>query len=407
MSDTKLDRLLEWQAGDTPGPWEVILFPTNRCNQRCSICWQRWAEGEYGKVDTENELSDERLLRLVDECAEAGVREWSIVGGGEPLVRGDLVMALCERIRARDMNGVVHTNGTMFTPERLEQLVTLGWDRVVVSLDGPDAITNDAIRSEDSFERASANLRTLAGLREKHGVDTPASGIAHVITATNYTKLAEMVRFTHELGCSSLGASKLLVQGEQCAAFALTDEQQTELPRYIREAIAVSEDVGLHTNLDTLLPAGERQSTQGIDTQELTGDGRMLESKCFEAWLSVAIIADGRVGPCCVFWAEEAETLHDKTFQEVWNGPYMRKVRDQLRTRQDIPSYCRFCPSHIITRTEELRAELYSAHRNEFSEMPTTARARYLAGRLLGNLRTRGLSGTARRAFEWVKTRRS
>ena len=39
-----MGRLDAWRNGGSAGPLRVTLFPTNRCNLRCSICWQRWAD---------------------------------------------------------------------------------------------------------------------------------------------------------------------------------------------------------------------------------------------------------------------------------------------------------------------------------------------------------------------------
>ena len=106
--DTPLTRLHRWQAGETPGPWTITLIPTNRCNLRCEICWQRRTEADFG-----HEVQDSRLEELVDEAAAMGVREWNISGGGEPMARAGLVLSLCERIRERDMNGALQTNATL------------------------------------------------------------------------------------------------------------------------------------------------------------------------------------------------------------------------------------------------------------------------------------------------------
>lgn len=61
MSDSPVDRLLRWEQGDTPGPWYAAIYPTNRCNLRCSICWQR----RFDSLDYSDEVPDERRLALV------------------------------------------------------------------------------------------------------------------------------------------------------------------------------------------------------------------------------------------------------------------------------------------------------------------------------------------------------
>src|SRR5690606_8157550 len=132
----------------------ITLFPTNKCNLPCEHCWLRW--GEYDRTYA-SEMPDERLLELVDEAAELGVRDWTLVGGGDPMVRGKTVIAMCRRIREHGMDGMLHTNGTLFRPGQLEELVEMDWDRVAISLDGPTAELNNTIRGY-GFEKAVANM---------------------------------------------------------------------------------------------------------------------------------------------------------------------------------------------------------------------------------------------------------
>ena len=408
--DTKLSRLLRWQAGETPGPWEILVYPTNRCNLQCKICWQRWAEAEYGKVDCESEVPDERLLRLVDEGAELGIREWGIVGGGEPMIRGDLVMAMCERICQRGMVGGIYTNGTLFTEKQFEHLVRIGWDRVTVSLDGPTAEINDDIRSEGSFERATRNLRLLADLRRRHNVSKPASNINTVTTARNFDKLDKMVELAHELGCVSAGSIELLVQGDLCTGFALRPEQQAELPKHVERAIQTAQRLGVTLNFADLLSVSSIRPSQEAHPEKwgLVGDARFTDSLCFEAWLTMTVIAEnGKAGPCCGAWDTEMQSVQDKSLKEIWLGPYFQKVRAQLMTRTGAPGYCRLCSTHLIMRSEDLRRALLAYPQAKWETMDLKRRLAFAAQHVYTNLRERGLRETLRRAKEWRQIHRS
>lgn len=392
--DSKAARLMQWQAGQTPGPWEVILFPTNRCNLKCSICWQRWAEKEFGKVDFASELSDERLLRLVDEAAELGVREWNIVGGGEPMVRGPLVMKLCENIRRHGMNGSIQSNGTRFKPEHFEQLIAMGWNRIVVSLDGPTAEINDAIRSERSFQDATDNLRTLAELKRKHGATKPEACLNTVVTNLNYNRLDDMVRLGKEIGCDAVGAISLVVQGSTCAEFALTPEQLAELPAHLDRAAKLASELKIAGSFRLLDDA--LRGWPGCAPVVTPDPNDLANAVCFEPWLSMAILAEGgKGGPCSPFWEKDVDTVKDKPLREVWLGPYLTDVRARILAHKNLPPYCSTCCSHIPSLTQGIREQLMAAR--------TTPDG--LPARLLHNLKTRGLRQTVRRGYEWVKLR--
>lgn len=408
QEDTKISRLARWDHGETPGPWEVIVFPTNRCNQRCKICWQRYVEQKYGKVDYETELSDERLLRLVDEGHELGVREWSIVGGGEPMLRANVVMEMCKRIREYGMNGCLHSNGTRFTRDQLESLVRSGWERITISLDGATAEINDAIRSKDCFARATEALRTINELRRQYGVKTPYTTINCVVTRLNYNTLDAMVELGHETGAGFVGASMLVVQGDLCASFALTPEQWAELPEHIERAKALAERYGIANDFDALIPATTIQNKRVSSPGEMrkSADGSLATAHCFEPWLTLTILAEsGRSGPCTVFWEQEVLSLCDHSMKEAWLGSYMQDLRGRMAERRKIPGYCANCCSHLVTRNEEVRHQLAEAWRPALREMGLVGAGRHIGRRLAFLLREGGLKSTARRGYEWVYTR--
>ncbi len=405
----RFERLQQWACGETPGPWEVVVFPTNRCNLRCAICWQRYVE-EFGEVDYRSELPDQRLLDMIDEGADLGVRDWRFIGGGEPLVRGDLVMALCEKIRAKGMNGSIQTNATRFSPETIQTLIRIGWGLIIASLDGPTAEINDAIRSEGSFESATKNLRLFSELKRAAGVTHPYMSVNMVVTNLNYDKMEEMVRLTHELGCNELTPLKLTVQGERCTQFDLTEEQRAQLPRLVRRAEALARKLGLPASFhNTVFPQESIQAQCAHpECSGIVGDGRFSDAFCFEPWTVLVITAeDGKAGPCCPFWEEKVDTLRDKSLKELWLGPYMQDIRKRILSREDLPAYCRICCADVPGRTQELRGLFEAALRPSLSEMGPLSAARFMAGRFAENLKQRGLRQTLRRTKEWMQTRSS
>ncbi len=406
--EERAERLRQWARGETPGPWELTVFPTNRCNLHCAICWQRWVEQERGEVDCRSELPDQRLLDLVDEAAELGVRNWRIVGGGEPLVREALVMEMCDRIRARGMNGTLQTNATRFSPENIRKLIRIGWQTIIASLDGPTAEINDAIRSAGSFERATENLRLFSELKRKEGATAPHIIVSMVVTNLNYDKIEEMVRLTHELGCSELTPIRLVVQGDLCAGFALSEKQRAEIPEHVRRAEALAQELGMPASFHHLV--FDEQPDQGKCAQSeclgVVGDGRFSDAFCFEPWTAMVIIAeDGRVGPCSPSWDQYADTARNKSLKELWLGPYMQDVRRRIRSRRNLPEYCKNCCSDIPGRTRELRALIEAAHRPSLPETGTLSPARSIVKRFSANLKQRGLRQTLRRAKEWAQIR--
>ncbi len=401
--DTRLSRLRKWRAGCRAGPWEICVFPTERCNLRCEICWQHWLEEEKGKIDPAREVPDQRLLHLVDEAAELGVRDWAFAGGGEPMIRADLIMEMCAHLRRRGMNGFVITNGTRLSEERLKAFVDMGWRRLTISLDGPDADTNDAIRNAGTFEKATNALKTLKEIKRSCHTDQPLVATATVITNRNYDRLEELVALAAQLGVSSMAANVLQSRGTKCAAFRLSEAQRADLPRHVEKAVALARKSGIDAGFTSLVTDHEARDPDGYVQQTPTApnQARFENALCFEPFLSINITAQGGLaGPCSNFWSEEAQNIGDSSLEEVWFGPYMEATRKAILTHEKPPGYCAQSCSILDQRTNDLREGLRLAQRYG-GVLPSGILD--AARRGTRSLKHRGLLGAARHAYNRLR----
>ncbi|MCA9717515.1 MAG: radical SAM protein, partial [Myxococcales bacterium] len=129
--------------------WEITLA----CDHGCRHCGPRAGRARP------DELTTEECLRLVDELAELGVGEVSLIGG-EPYLRADFVLIL-RAIRARGMAASMVTGGLNLTRARAEAATQAGVQNVSVSIDGLES-THDHLRARvGSWRRAFAALREL------------------------------------------------------------------------------------------------------------------------------------------------------------------------------------------------------------------------------------------------------
>lgn len=414
LDDTseQLRRLLHWQAGEEPGPGPttITLFPTNICNLSCVHCWQRW--GDYDKT-YETEVSDERLLRLVDEAAEMGTRWWYFVGGGEPMGRGKLVMQMCRRIRDYGMNGTLHTNGTLFRRGMLEAIVDMQWAQVTVSLDGPNAEINDHIRTA-GFERATEAVRRLSQLKHAHNVPLPEIRLLVTVTNLTYDKIVDFVELAYDLGSDvRIELSGLIVEGELSAQLQLTAEQKTAYAGYVRRALGRAQELGVPNNFEY---CNEEIVHDGMDMHHdyvHVISGGLVPSMCYEPWTSLSMLPDGRVGPCCAAGDPNAQSLRYLSLAEVWYGMYMNQVREGMLTGRP-PDYCKRCPSNLFVEKEH-RRETFSLPLRQQLELSSWGLSgsvwlpmlRYFATKGVTSLRKVGVRRTIERGTRWARSRRS
>ena len=129
--------------------WEL----TYACNLACTHCLS-----SSGRRDP-RELDTAEALALGDEIAEMQIF-YINVGGGEPMMREDF-FDIVEHAVARNVGVKFSTNGTRLDAAAARRLAATDYLDVQISLDGVDALTNDAIRGDGSYERARRAMDNL------------------------------------------------------------------------------------------------------------------------------------------------------------------------------------------------------------------------------------------------------
>ncbi len=166
--------------------WEL----TYACNLECVHCLS-----SSGRRDP-NELSTAEAKAVLDELHNLQVFYINI-GGGEPMIRRDF-FELVEYSIAHGIGVKFSTNGAFIDAEKARRLTTLDYLDIQISLDGTDAVTNDAVRGEGSYAtaiRAMEHLRD-AGFVEQNG----PFKISVVVTRHNVDQLDEFRALADSFG---------------------------------------------------------------------------------------------------------------------------------------------------------------------------------------------------------------
>ena len=129
--------------------WEL----TYACNLQCVHCLS-----SSGQRD-ERELSTEEAKKILDDLRDLQVFYINI-GGGEPMVRRDF-FELLEYSVANGIGVKFSTNGAFIDEEKARRLAAMDYLDIQISLDGVDAVTNDAIRGEGSYDMAIRAMENL------------------------------------------------------------------------------------------------------------------------------------------------------------------------------------------------------------------------------------------------------
>ena len=129
-------------------PYVVSWNLTYRCNLACEHCYLD--AGGTPQVGTENfadrsELGTEECFRVIDEIAAFAPECVTILTGGEPLLRRD-ILEIVRRAAERELWVVVGTNGVRITENVAKRLAEAGARGLSLSLDALDPDRHDRFR---------------------------------------------------------------------------------------------------------------------------------------------------------------------------------------------------------------------------------------------------------------------
>jgi MoaA/NifB/PqqE/SkfB family radical SAM enzyme len=367
-------RILDWFEGKKRGPFKIDLELHRRCNSRCLSCSRR-ADPNYERINEYSakvEMPLSKWMEIVEEAAKLNVREWHIAGGGEPMFLPQTTLPVMSKIKEFGMLGIITTNGTLWREGHVRRTVEMGWDRVHLSIDAPDARTHDYLRGvPGTFKRVLRTIGLFHKFKKICGSSKPMLNINMVLSVPNYKKLPKMVEFAHRHGIEYLFVDPLIVYSQLGEKLKLRPRHLTEFARILKEARELAKKLGIGTNFtgleqnltrELIMKSSQMHQVVKSDTErmrEVSIDRSLkdfLVTPCYKPWWHMTIKCDGRTTSCDVP-VTGGDDIRTKRLIEVWEGSYFNDLRKRLRDGE-VPEFCAQCnPSHTAQR-RRLRLEI-------------------------------------------------
>lgn len=142
-------------------PWAILMDPTSACNLHCTGCWA----AEYGnKLNlTLDELDD-----IINQGTELGIYFY-LYTGGEPLVRKNDIITLCER--HPDCIFLSFTNGTLIDEHFADEMLRVKNFVPAISLEGNE-LTTDGRRGQGVYSKAKRAMELLHDRKLIYGISS-------------------------------------------------------------------------------------------------------------------------------------------------------------------------------------------------------------------------------------------
>lgn len=201
-------------------PWTILLDPTSACNLHCTGCWA----AEYGN---KLNLTYDEIDNIIKQGKELGIYMY-IYTGGEPLVRKDDIIKLCEK--HSDCIFLCFTNSTLIDEKFADDMLRVKNFVPAISLEGFEDAT-DLRRGEGVYNKVINAIEILRRKKLLFGISAcyTSANFESITSEAFYDKLIELgayfVWFFHYMPVGNDAAVELLP----------TPEQREETYRRIRD----------------------------------------------------------------------------------------------------------------------------------------------------------------------------
>lgn len=195
-----VEPLRQFASGETvAAPVVVELDPTTFCDLACPECIS-------GGILNRGRFSSARLLELMNEFLDIGVRAVILIGGGEPLMH-PVISEVIARLATGGIKVGITTNGTQLGRHMDAVARHAAWTRVSVDAASPQTYARfrPGRRGHNAFSQVIANMRDLAS--RKQGalgysyLLMTRYGDSGLILDSNFGDVLAAARLAADIGC--------------------------------------------------------------------------------------------------------------------------------------------------------------------------------------------------------------
>lgn len=166
---------------------------TDKCNLKCRHCYNMSNERIYDRT-----MTVEDWLKVVDDVIANGGIFQAIMSGGEPLLLGDGLLQIMDKLHDDGTSFVIISNGMLMDEKMVLKLKKYRFYWTQISIDGYTAEYHDWFRGVKGSWQKAVNA---AFYLSKHGLPLK---IAHCVTSENMKDLEKMVEMAYHLGAAGI-----------------------------------------------------------------------------------------------------------------------------------------------------------------------------------------------------------
>ena len=211
------EKLSSFIEGKITAPIYVRIKPINRCDHSCFFCIYSTGfrkndkenhiiSGMHTDMAEEDVIPTEKMLEILEDFRDMGVKAVTYSGGGEPLLHRDIVKFM-QTTLDYGLDLSIITNGQMLMKQRAEVLAYAQWVRVSIDYTNAQQMASSRGVQEKSFDMILRNLEGFAKIKQKE-CDLAVNYIIH---RDNYHEIYEFSKTLKDCGVENVRYSPMWI----------------------------------------------------------------------------------------------------------------------------------------------------------------------------------------------------
>lgn len=270
-------------------PWAILMDPTSACNLHCTGCWA----ADYGN---KLNMSFETLDSIIEQGKKLGTYMY-IYSGGEPLVRKDDIIRLCEK--HNDCEFLAFTNGTLIDEKFADEMLRVKNFVPAISIEG--------FEEETDFRRGKGTYRKVIEAMDLLRTKRLPFGASLCYTSKNAENIGseEYIDFLIEHGCKFAWFFTYMPVGVDAVPELMATPQQR---KFMYDQIR------------------KFRGTKPLFTMDFWNDGEYVNGCIAGGRCYLHINANGDVEPCAFIHYADSN-IKEKTLLEALQSPLFMQYR--------------------------------------------------------------------------------
>lgn len=337
-----LEEVQKVKNGERVAPIYIRIKPTNLCNQNCYYCHYKNPYLTLDQYAPADEIKREKMLEIVRDMKDIGVKAVTFSGGGEPLLY-PYIEETMEAVLDAGIDLSIITNGTLLTGRKAELLSQAKWVRI--SLESGCAETYSKIRgvAGEAFEDLCENIREFAQNKSKDC----ELGINFVVGPGNYKEVYQAGKLMQSLGVDHIKYTALMSDNAEKMHEPFKNQVIEQIHQLMDENEAEIKIINLYeSDFDTNAVFGRNYNFCGIKDYVTVIAANSKIYYCHDK----AYLSQGEIGD-----------ISDRSFKEVWFSEETTRKFAQFDPQEVCRHHC------VYDDRNELLNTFYSLDKNHIN----------------------------------------